>query len=214
MNREPIFERAVLPLPPSIAQAGLGVGEHSYEAEFGRMAEWEARVGVAAPAGACDKRRMDFVFSRLCLREAQTPAESSQAVAGRSSLTHAHGPSNFWTWCAVSSDPEVAVGVDTESLLTTWSDASVPDKLQDKFLGPSERALLGREGLDWRVVFSAKESIFKALSSGRNVNPIFREVVWVARVGDRLQFEFGGSRYEVVFAVTPDWVHTACVLRI
>lgn len=131
------------------------------------FAEEEAAVG-----NAVEKRRREFTTARACARAALRrlgvpPAPILKGERGEpcwpagvvGSITHCNG----YRACAVARSSEfVSVGIDVEP------NAPMPERVLDRIANPQERAWLERSArampeVRWdRLLFSAKESIYKA----------------------------------------------------
>jgi 4'-phosphopantetheinyl transferase EntD len=134
---------------------------------------------AAAVAGAAERRRREFAAVRACARTAlaelgvppvAVPPDvgAAQAWARRAplwpdgvtgSMTHCDG---YRAAVVVRRDVLAAVGVDAEP------HGRLPEGVQNRVTLPEERAMLAaltrqRDDVAWdRVLFSAKESVFKA----------------------------------------------------
>lgn len=132
--------------------------------------------GVATPViimAAVEKRRSEFLAGRFCARQAlaalgvdaeTVPIGVDRApqwpLGVRASISHTAGSAI----CIATSDPAVAgVGVDVESMLSPATAADV----RDSVVNADEQALIEASFTDvdlgLTLVFSAKESIYKAL---------------------------------------------------
>jgi 4'-phosphopantetheinyl transferase EntD len=160
--------------------AGLLPGSVAVAESFG--AEPDADLypeEAAAVAGAVERRRREFAAVRACARTAlvelgvppvAVPPDvgAAQAWARRAplwpdgvtgSMTHCDG---YRAAVVVRRDVLAAVGVDAEP------HGRLPEGVQDRVTLPEERVMLAalagqRDDVAWdRVLFSAKESVFKA----------------------------------------------------
>ncbi len=164
--------------------------------EAGLFPEEEAAVAKAAP-----KRRREFAGARACARTARAraglppvpivPGPSGAPVwppGVTGSMTHCDG----YRGCAIGrTDAIAAIGIDAEP------HAELPDGILPMVASESERAalaLLRRADPDTcyeRILFSAKESVFKA---------------WFPATGRRLGFE------QADLVIDPDGEFTARLL--
>ena len=127
----------------------------------------------AALGRAVEKRRREFTTARICAREALARLGAPAGAVGAradgmplwppgvvGSITHCEG----YRACAVARARQLsAVGIDAEP------HAPLPDGVLDAISRPHERRLLASlqgdtPGVHWeRILFSAKESLYKAL---------------------------------------------------
>jgi 4'-phosphopantetheinyl transferase EntD len=193
------FVRDTLDLPEGIEQIALERPSTD--------PSWLSSVPFPIPSG-CDERRCDFALSRLCIHEAV--GQTEWPVDCRGSITHSKGQ---WAWAAFGPKSRVrAMGIDTESLSRVWKNPKTEDGIQKKILADEEVLRLRESGLDWRVVFSAKESLFKCFSSGFGISPAFKMFEWVDHSERVLRFRFEETTYDVRYRVHGPWTHTAAVV--
>ena len=153
-------------LPPGVASTEVqGEGPHDADPADGLFPAEQSALGHVA---AC--RRRDFTLSRACARRAlgQLGLPPAAILPGPrrepcwpngvvGSITHCPG----YRAAAVARRAQLAsVGIDAEVA------EALPDGVLDKVTLPEERAwmrVLPGTGVAWdRVVFSAKESVYKA----------------------------------------------------
>jgi 4'-phosphopantetheinyl transferase EntD len=122
--------------------------------------------------GAVESRRREFITARRCARQALTLLGHAPALIARSRRGEPHWPDGVVgsiTHCAGYRAAAVAaagvlasIGIDAEP------DEALPDGVEAVITVAEERAMLadlaaGEPGVRWdRLLFSAKESVFKA----------------------------------------------------
>ncbi len=146
---------------------------------------------------AVEKRRLEFAMGRTCARRALARLGFRTAPIMRGSnreplwpegivgsITHCPG------YCAAAvagSSDLLAIGIDAEE------HATIPDGSLDAVASEEEREHLGRlpSGIHWdRLLFSAKESVFKAWW------PLHRK--WLGFEDARIEFEPETHRFRAV----------------
>jgi enterobactin synthetase component D len=177
------------------------------------MATAEDPLGVARVTlppdlqTAVPKRRAEFLAGRLCaalaLRTAGLPTDVPRfgrapvwplQVAG----TISHSDSRA---IAVISPLHLGLGVDCETLMP----ADQAAKLQREILSLDEIALRPAPmtlAAFTTLAFSAKESLYKALSATLSHIPGFHDVSLTGIAGDRLHLSFAGAAYQARFKLT------------
>lgn len=173
------------------------------------------RIGIVLPdslIGAVPKRRSEFLAGRICaalaLRAAGQPTEVGRdgrapiwppGVVG--SISHSDQRA-----MAVVSLTHSAIGVDCETIMTD----ALAQKLQAEIVGPTETLL---RPIDMpfasflTVVFSAKEAVYKALSSQLVTMPAFLDVSLLAMHSDHLHMDLRHQTMVVQYRLT----QTECV---
>ena len=178
MNREPTFSRQELHQGLLIERVlpAVAVGEEVHgdpPPAAGQRALFPAEEREVAGAG--DKRRREFTTARRCARRALArlglapvalpvgPTGAPVWPAGvTGSITHCDG---YRAAAAARTADLAGLGIDAEP------HAPVPPAVRDGITSASERAHLDRlhdirPGVHWdRLLFSAKESVYKACSS-------------------------------------------------
>ncbi|MDB5665161.1 4'-phosphopantetheinyl transferase [Cypionkella sp.] len=193
-------------------------------ADLNEMATSEDPLGPVRVTLASDlseavaKRRTEFLAGRLCaamaLRWASLPTEVARQgrapvwpsdVAG--SITHSDNRA-----IAVISRHHVGLGVDCETMIS----AEQAENLHPEIITPTEAAL--RPALlpfsDFlTLAFSAKESLYKALSSRLLQMPGFHDVTLVGITDDQAHLAFAGTTYRAQFRVTAQDCVTLVAIR-
>ncbi|WP_168199187.1 4'-phosphopantetheinyl transferase family protein [Pseudorhodobacter turbinis] len=174
---------------------------HEAETEFGR-------VVVDLPpdlARAVDKRRSEFLAGRLC-------ATVALRAAGSDGQVHRRGRAPVWPQgfvgsishnatraVAVVSSSLFGIGVDCE----TWMTSQTAEEISALVLTEQDLAHIPPNADPAHfctVVFSAKESLYKALSDHLNDIPDFSEASIVEANANRLILAFRGWRVPVDYA--------------
>ncbi|WP_050526997.1 4'-phosphopantetheinyl transferase family protein [Pseudorhodobacter aquimaris] len=184
------------------------------DTEFGR-------ITVDLPpdlACAVDKRRSEFLAGRLCATLALRAAGSNGAVHRRGrapvwpqgfagSISHSSARA-----MAVVSPSLFALGVDCETWLTPQTAAEISEMVlteQDLAHKPPDVD----PARFCTVVFSAKESLYKALSNHLDDIPDFHEASIVQSGINRLVLSFRGWRIRVDYAAGADECITLARIR-
>jgi len=222
----------VLPeMPDSICRAGL-----RYTVDAGQLERLQAS-GIVLPdsmARAVLKRQVEFAAGRFCAREAlQKLGHDSQATLAvgqhraplwptgyLGSISHGDG---LAIAVAASTRDWRGLGIDVERILT--DEAAQP--LHEHLMKASELAMGEAAGLalgDWlSLVFSAKESLFKALYPfvGRYFDFLDAEVCELQQRQSRLTLRLAtslspscvkGSLYSIRYSYFPGNIATLCLL--
>ena len=215
---------------------GLHVAQHRYDYSEATLLALKRDVELPARLhGAVTRRQIDFLAGRHCARQAlQTagfldPAPIAIGEHGEpqwptgfiGSITHCHG----WAMAAVSRAARIScVGIDMEELMSV----EVARSIASQIATPTETAYLEQQPAPFEatltLLFSAKESLFKALypSIRRYFDFLDVQVValnidvgcMVLRLSNRLSSQHErGTRYTVAFAWLKNRVITYCSLN-